>query len=220
VDGYAATVIGQRTWLAVEYGLLFFVAVSLYAWTGSHGSPLIPLVVLAAAAFVYLRRKPGFDRRNLGRPEAIRPQLRSILTLWTVGAVVLLIIVVLFVPDQIFDLPLRNPLLWIAVLIFYPLVSVYPQEVIFRAFIAERYAPLFGRGRGMALASAVPFGFVHIIFGNWFAVVLSFIGGLLFFRRYQASRSLLAAAVEHSLYGQLVFTIGLGIYFYHGAHLT
>jgi membrane protease YdiL (CAAX protease family) len=212
--------VSQRAWLAIEYAVLLFVAVGIYTALGSPGSPLIPLVILAAAAFVYLWRRPGFDRRSLGRPEAIRPQLRSIVTLWTVAAVVLLVGVVLFVPDRVFDLPRERPLLWLAVLVFYPLVSVYPQEVIFRAFIAQRYAPVFGRGRGMAVASAVPFGFVHIIFGNWLAVGLSLIGGFLFFRRYQRSRSLLAAAVEHSLYGQLVFTIGLGAYFYHGANLT
>jgi membrane protease YdiL (CAAX protease family) len=212
--------VGQRTWLAIEYGLLFFVAVGVYTAIGSPGSPLIPLVILAAAAFWYLWRRPGFDRRDLGRPEAVRPQLRSIVTLWTVAVVVAIGGVALFVPDRLFDLPRERPLLWLAVLVFYPLVSVYPQEIIFRAFIAERYEPVFGRGRGMAAASAIPFGFVHIIFGNWLAVVLSLIGGFLFFRRYQQSRSLLAAAVEHSLYGQLVFTIGLGAYFYHGANLT
>lgn len=48
-------------------------------------------------------------------------------------------------------------------------------------------------------------------------MVLSLIGGWLFTRRYQRSRSLLAVAIEHALYRQLVFTIGLGEFFYHGA---
>ena len=102
-------------------------------------------------------------------------------------------------------------------MVFYPLVSVYPQEVVFRAFIHERYAPVLGTGRAAAAASALAFGFVHVIFGNLLAVGLSLIGGWLFARRYQRSRSLLATSVEHALYGQLVFTIGLGAYFYHGA---
>ena len=94
---------------------------------------------------------------------------------------------------------------------------MYPQELVFRAFVLERYRPLFGSGRGIAAASAVAFGFVHVIFGNLLAVGLSLIGGWLFARRYQRTRSLLATSIEHALYGQLVFTIGLGAYFYHGA---
>jgi membrane protease YdiL (CAAX protease family) len=102
-------------------------------------------------------------------------------------------------------------------MIFYPLVSVYPQEVVFRAFVLERYAPVLGSGWAAVGASAAAFGFVHIIFGHVISVVLSFLGGLLFAYRYRRSRSLLAAAIEHSLYGQLIFTVGLGAYFYHGA---
>ncbi|MEV0717803.1 hypothetical protein [Asanoa sp. NPDC050611] len=42
-------------------------------------------------------------------------------------------------------------------------------------------------------------------------------GGWLFARRYQRTRSLLVASVEHSRSGVLAFTIGLGDLFYHGA---
>jgi len=49
------------------------------------------------------------------------------------------------------------------------------------------------------------------------AVVMTSIGGLIFGWRYMKSRSLAAVSFEHALYGQLVFTIGLGRYFYHGA---
>jgi len=61
-----------------------------------------------------------------------------------------------------------------------PLVSVYPQELLYRAFFLHRYQPLFGRGWGMLLASAMAFGFVHIIFRNSLAVALCVIGGFLF----------------------------------------
>jgi hypothetical protein len=47
--------------------------------------------------------------------------------------------------------------------------------------------------------------------------VLTLIGGWLFARRYQRTRSLLAASVEHALYGVLAFTVGLGALFHHGA---
>lgn len=72
-------------------------------------------------------------------------------------------------------------------------------------------------GRGLVAASAAAFGCAHIIFGNALSVVLTLAGGALFATRYRRTGSLFAASVEHALYGLLVFTAGLGEYFYHGA---
>ena len=68
----------------------------------------------------------------------------------------------------------------------------------------------------MVIASAVAFGFVHIVFLNPIAVGLSVVGGVLFALTYLRTRSLLMAAIEHGLYGCLIFTVGLGRYFFHG----
>lgn len=102
-------------------------------------------------------------------------------------------------------------------MVLYPLLSVLPQEFLFRAFFFHRYQPLFGEGAGIVLASALAFGFVHIIFGNWLAVVLSFFGGLLFATTYRLNRSMPLVWLEHALFGNLIFTIGLGRYFSSGA---
>ncbi|MGW0179808.1 CPBP family intramembrane glutamic endopeptidase [Nocardia sp. NPDC003345] len=119
--------------------------------------------------------------------------------------------------DNLFDLPRRHPGLWCAVMVLYPVLSVYPQELIFRSFLFHRYAPVFGTGTGLVAASSAAFGYVHIIFGSWVSVVLSTAGGWIFARRYQRTNSLFTASVEHSIYGILVFTVGLGTYFYHGS---
>ena len=42
-------------------------------------------------------------------------------------------------------------------------------------------------------------------------------GGLIFGLVYLRFGSLLLATVLHAIAGQLVFTSGLGVYFYHGA---
>jgi uncharacterized protein len=47
--------------------------------------------------------------------------------------------------------------------------------------------------------------------------VLTFFGGILFAWRYVETGSLLTSSVEHALYGCWLFTVGLGVYFYHGA---
>jgi hypothetical protein len=71
----------------------------------------------------------------------------------------------------------------------------------------------------MLLASACAFGFVHIIFGNWLAVVLSISGGFLCARTYQHSGSLLLTCIDHAVFGNFIFTIGLGPFFYHGSRI-
>ncbi len=97
------------------------------------------------------------------------------------------------------------------------MLSVYPQELIFRAFLMRRYAPIFGTGYRAAAASAAAFGFAHIIYGTVASVVITAVGGWLFARRYQRTRSLAVVWLEHALYGVLAFTVGLGDLFYHGA---
>ncbi len=205
----------RKVVLATEYVLVFFGLTLVYDLLARGTSPIPVLLVLGGASVWYLLRDPAFDRRSLWRAEAVRGQLRSILTLWGLTAVVAVAVVAVLLPDQLFALPSEQPLLWLAVMVFYPLFSVYPQELVFRAFLFERYGPAFG-GWTVA-ASAVAFGFVHIIFGSWVSVVLSAAGGWIFATRYRRTRSLLVASIEHALYGMLVFTVGLGQFFFHGA---
>jgi hypothetical protein len=73
----------------------------------------------------------------------------------------------------------------------------------------------FWQWTGMIAASSLAFSFVHIIFGNWFAVGLCCLGGLLFSPTNAPALSLLAC-IDHALFGNFVFTIGLGQFFHHG----
>lgn len=206
----------RKTWLTVEFVGLFFGIAGLYAVFLRGVSPLPFLLVVAGCVVVYLTRT-GFDRRDFWRADALRGALPGMLGLWAVAAVVLGVAVAVLRPDSLFDLPRERPLIWLLVLVFYPLISVYPQELLFRAFLFHRYAPVFGDGVGMVAASAAAFGFVHLMFGSWLSVALSAAAGWLFAERYRRTRSLLTVSVEHALYGCLVFTIGLGDFFFHGA---
>ena len=207
----------RRLWLAFEYLILFFGVVGVYALLGSPGSPIPFLLVLGGAAWLYLWRQPTFDRGDLWRASALRSALPSILALSAAVAVLMVVAVAIWDPDRLFGLPREAPLRWILIAVLYPLLSVYPQEVLFRAFLMHRYGPAFGNGAALAAASAAAFGFAHIIFGTVISVVLTVVAGWMFARRYQRTRSLLTASVEHALYGVLAFTIGLGVLFYHGA---
>jgi uncharacterized protein len=103
-------------------------------------------------------------------------------------------------------------------MLLYPPLSVYPQGIIYRAFLMHHYQPLFpspdGSSWAIILASAVAFAIMHLVFRNPLAVVLTFVGGLLFAYRYRQTGSLFLSSFEHTLYGCFIFTIGRGSYFY------
>ncbi|WP_025347775.1 CPBP family intramembrane glutamic endopeptidase [Nocardia nova] len=210
----------RRVYLGAEYAALFFGGTTVYN-AFLRGRPPIPaLLALGLGAGAYLRRAPGFDRAALWRSGALRNEAAPMAALAGSSALALTATVAALRRDALFELPRRNPALWLAVTVLYPVLSVYPQELIFRSFLFHRYAPVFGDGAALVAASAAAFGYVHIIFGSWVSVALSGAGGLLFATRYLRTDSLLTASVEHAVYGILIFTVGLGRYFYHGAAPT
>jgi membrane protease YdiL (CAAX protease family) len=118
---------------------------------------------------------------------------------------------------QFLSFPRDRPDIWIKVMVLYPLLSVWPQEIIYRSFIRHRYAPLFKTRAAYIAASAIAFGFMHILFLNPVAITMTLIGGVLFAHSYYKHQSLALACLEHALYGCLIFTIGLGQFFFSGA---
>ena len=120
-------------------------------------------------------------------------------------------------PEHFLRLPLHNPQLFLWICIFYPPLSALPQEILCRSYFFRRYAPIFPGRQAMLLASALAFGWMHIILQNWVAVCFSVLGGWLFSDTYHRTRSLAAVFAEHALYGCYIFALGLGLFFYHGA---
>ena len=116
----------------------------------------------------------------------------------------------------LFNFPLTKPEIWAIVMIMYPILSVFPQEFIYRAFFFERYKNIFKNNHIMIIVNGVVFGWSHIVLQNGLAVIFSIIGGILFARTYARHKSLQLVMIEHSLYGNLIFTLGLGWYFFSG----
>jgi len=146
-----------------------------------------------------------------------RQKIQRILRRFLVLGGLLTLVTRLADPAHFLDLPRQRPFLWLAIMLLYPLLSVWPQEMIYRRFLFHRYAPIFGTGAGVIAASALAFGFAHVIFLNFLAVALTAAGGAMFARNLARDRQLGLCCLEHSLYGCLVFTIGLGRFFYTGA---
>jgi uncharacterized protein len=182
--------------------------------------PLPPLPVLWAVTLYCLYRlriDPSFERRLLWNLDSLRAHIGPISATFALLASCIGVLVYEFRPDLLFNFVHREPLLWAVVMVLYPLLSVYPQGIIFRAYFVHRFRPLFSGENSMILASAAAFAFMHIVFRNPIAVVYTFAGGVLFARRYYRSGSLLVSSLEHALYGCWMFTVGLGPYFYQGA---
>jgi membrane protease YdiL (CAAX protease family) len=205
----------RTVWLWSEL-LLIYVAVPVLMYERVLPNWPIPFLLVGAIwALVVLRGDTTFDQQGLVRVERMRPELRWPLLRDIPLLLLLGLGVRLYAPEMLFLLIRQAPVLWLALVLFYPIFSVYPQELLYRSFFFHRYKPLFGEGIGMIAASAAVFGFVHIIFGNWVAIGLTAIGGLLFGWTYRKSRSMILTCLEHALFGDFIFTIGIGQFFYH-----
>ena len=206
----------QKPWLAGECAALF-VGLPLLVASGWLPVLVIPLLLVTTLGCGWtLQRCHHIRLRDLLRPRVPAAEWRRILGQYLLAVPGLVGLLWLAKPDLLFSLPRQHPKLWLMVMLAYPLLSVLPQELIYRAYFFERYAPLFGRGTGRVLASALVFALGHLVFHNWPAVGLTLVGGWLFARTYQRTGSLLLVAAEHALYGCAVFTIGYGQYFLDG----
>lgn len=209
----------SKHYLRLECFLLMVVLPTAILLSGLARYLLYPVLwVMAVLCLWRLLKDPEFDRSRLWNARAVnRYSLREIALLFVPLALMLVVFTWLYVPERFFVFPRDRTQLWALVMLLYPLLSVYPQEVIYRTFFFHRYRSILGGSWKIVVASAVAFGYAHIMMANWIAVVFSAIGGLLFGYRYLLHRSTLLASIEHALYGNFVFTAGLGWYFYHAA---
>ena len=203
----------RRLLLSIEFILLFAGVPLLILWMKDRWITIGVLWAGAIGAFLYERK---FNSSMSRRSKPVRPDLRYLIIRFLTIGVILTVLTWVTVPGSFLSFPREHPGLWILVMVLYPVLSVWPQEMIYRAFLYSRYEPLFGTRTGYLLASALAFGYMHVIFINTVAVVISAIGGWLFASNYARNRSLALVSVEHALYGCLIFTIGLGKYFYIG----
>ena len=202
--------------MVIELFLLFLlIPIGMYFLTPSRIFPA--LWGFALFCWFILKRDPGFDRSYLWKSHAIAQYLKPMFIRFAIVSLFIGICVFLLAPDSLFNLIKQRPLLWIMIVILYPILSVYPQELIYRTWFFHRYHHLFPQKWVMIAINGLAFGFMHIIFQNWLAVLLTTVGGMLFAYTYQRSRSTFLVSIEHALFGCLMFSVGLGQFFYIGA---
>ncbi|WP_244818222.1 CPBP family intramembrane glutamic endopeptidase [Caballeronia sp. Lep1P3] len=187
-------------------------------WTGQT---LVMAVALWLGAFgVHMfvnRRQHDFACIEHWRWPALRAGAPRVLLRFAMLGTLVAVAVWRIEPESFLALPREKPALWLLIVVLYPALSVWPQELLYRSFLFHRYRALFGDRCGYVVTSALAFGYAHLIFLNWVAPAMTVFGGALFALGYRKHRSLALSCIEHALYGWLVFTVGLDRYFLAGA---
>lgn len=201
----------------LEFKLLFLVLPLVLWWQREFASRNLWSVIVGTTVLciVLALRHPGFAWRGgaLTRPVLVRILVRTF-----VAGLVLAGFTYWAFPGLFLRFPREQPGVWLMVMLLYPVLSALPQEFMFRTFLFQRYEGLFSSPQWLAAASVVVFAWAHLFFGNPVAPALTLVGGWLFTDTYRRSGgSLLAATLEHALLGNIVFTTGLGWFFYRGS---
>lgn len=203
--------------LFAELFLIFFGMPLLY-YLGLITIPPIPaLLGLTIVCITVLWYDDSFNLAKEFRKKIHYEKLVKICLRFLFLGSLLAFSVWLFYPERFLYMPLNNTSVWVILMFLYPVLSAFPQEMIYRTFLFHRYKRILSRGWLLTFVSVVAFAFLHIIYENWVSILLTLAGGYLFTKTYKDTGSIWLTTIEHSLYGCLVFTLGLGIFFYSGA---
>lgn len=201
--------------LLIEFSLLFLALPVFLYFAREDLAPYLVLFLISVVGWclLLLLSDQRFKRFRLWNIDKFKQHLPYVLKTFVIAALAITLASWYWTPQWLFKLPLDKTLIWLSLLVIYPLFSAWPQEVIFRTFLFHRYKKIFKSKQLRIAISASVFALAHLMFANWIAVVGSFIAGLVFAITYVQSRSTLLVAIEHSLWGVWLFTAGLGVHF-------
>ena len=205
----------SRRLLWVEFAALYIgapLAIALFM----PGRLLFPaLAVFSIAGMVLLWRTGGFDWHSLVRGWRRVP-------VWQVLAFGLLVgligwaIIQITRPDYARPLTAERLRFLGVIWLLYPILSALPQELIFRPLFFHRFGILFPDPQRAVLVNALVFSFAHLMYWSIVVAVLTFVGGWIFARAY-LRRGFPSAWILHGIAGNMLFTVGMGAYFWSGA---
>lgn len=206
----------NRIRLWIEFATLFAgVPLAMSATFGLY--PLFPVIIaLAGVSCLLLQITPGWKWKMLWKGPVLG-EWRIILLYILATLATCLAVVFINIPERFLEIPLNRTGLWVMIMVLYPLVSAFPQEIIFRSLFFERYGVLFPNAWAAIVINGAAFGLGHLFYENWITIAMTGCGGAIMAWAYLRNRSMLLAWVLHSIAGQILFTVGLGVYFYHGA---
>ena len=194
--------------------IILFLGVPLILLIARMNAQILVTVILSCLAVcLYLK----FNKIKIINYHSKNPQKLKFI-FYRIIFVSFLIINFAFLYDQenFLSFPKENFNIYILVMILYPFLSALPQEILYRRFFFERYEKTFPGKTKFITLNAIFFSLGHIIYLDLIVMGFTFIGGLIFAWNYYEHRSTFWVTLEHAIYGNIVFTSGLGIYFYHG----
>ncbi|MCA1927017.1 MAG: CPBP family intramembrane metalloprotease [Calditerrivibrio sp.] len=207
--------IDRSVYLWLELMVLFFAFPLLFSVT-IKTNPL-PFVLLGGlVGFYILYSDSDFDRSSFYKLPSLNLEYARIFLQVLFLSGLLYYFISTYFPEHLFIFLRKDFYLWLDIILVYTFLGVYPQEIIYRAFIFHRYKDLFTKETGLIHISSLSFAFGHIIYLNYISVFLALLGGYIFSITYYRTRSVFLVYIEHLLYGTLLYTIGFGSYFYSG----
>ena len=197
-------------------GLLFPIII-LYFNLSKYILPCLWTIFFYTIILYLFLYKTKFKFTNFFRILVHKKYILLIIIRWIILSFVLYFFTLYFFPQRLFFIQKNDVSLLYKIFIFYPLFSAFPQEFIFCTFFFKRYEKIFRNDKFIIYFSALIFCFAHIFAINWVAPLLSFFGGFIFANTYKKTNSLFVVSLEHSLYGNTLFYLGLGWFFWGGS---
>jgi len=191
---------------------LFYIGLPVLLWATSVQTMLLPILWLGAV-FAWTMLRYGRDNHppRAGEPTVkMHHELAVILLRFIAVAFGLTLALYFYHPEWLFWLPRKSLGFWGLIIVAYPLLSVLPQAMIYRLLFERRYAKCFSTPGLSLLVGTLVFCLAHLPFNNFWALLFTLPGGVLFLRTYRLTGSLGLSTLEHALYGDLLFTIGWG----------
>ena len=194
--------------------ILVFMVAPLVLALASRRMVTLGIIGSGILSLIALLIDPTFHRRQLWDAALARQGLRPLAIRTVFAWAGLLLVTLLFFREHLFEMPRTRPIAWLMVMMLYPPISAYSQEILFRTLLFHRYSMLLRTPAARVIASGLLFGWAHIVVHNRAAIALATVGGLMFATTYERRRSTLLVSIEHGLYGDFIFTVGLGGLFY------
>ena len=204
-----------RLW--AEFSVLYVLA-PLLLWRFLPYVNLFASIAAVTVIGVYLLiRTKGFEARELVDVGRLKQTWPLIAALSLVTALIVFPLAYNVMGDRFMGLARSNPLFLGMIWMLYPWFSVLGQEILYRPLFFRRYGQLFPSEMAAIIVNALVFALAHAFFERWLTFLLTLGGGLMFAWIYTRTRSFSAVFVLHWIAGGIIFTSGLGWYFYHGA---
>ncbi|WP_157054222.1 CPBP family intramembrane glutamic endopeptidase [Ruegeria sp. 6PALISEP08] len=201
--------------LRLEFGL-FYVGLPLLIAVLFPPNWMFPaLFALTGLGIVLLHRTPGFQWAEL-RYDWANWSLREVALFAAIMTVFCVGLIHVTRPDAAFFLVIHRPEMLAFIWAGYPLLSALPQELLFRPLFFRRYHAILPNRRAAYLLNAAVFSFAHLMYWSWIVALMTFAGGLLFTWAYRQRGSFFYAVLLHAIAGNIIFAVGLGVYFYSG----